>query len=392
MKQRRTQCEARRAMQGPCLDTGPRVSLGDAGTRWQRDHCRGRLPNREVRIIGHASTQRHASSQTQDRCGAAWGAHIGGMPVRDLRPPDPNSLDTVAPFDRHLVGRRRGRTAFRFAEHDFLFREVATRLVDRLAPVRRRFETVAVLGDRGGHVGRRLTASTGVAPTVVCDLSPASLARAVGRPVVADDEALPFAAHSLDLVISNLTLHWVNDLPGCLVQIRRSLKPDGLFLAALFGGDTLTELRTCLMDAELAITDGISPRVSPFASLQDAAHLLQRAGFTLPVADTDVLSVAYGDPWRLLQDLRGMGETNACRERLRHPTRRQVFLETCRLYVERYQHLDGCLPATFQVLYLTGWAPHEDQQKPAQPGSAQQSLATRLGTRERGTGDFAVPG
>jgi NADH dehydrogenase [ubiquinone] 1 alpha subcomplex assembly factor 5 len=197
--------------------------------------------------------------------------------------------------------------------------------------------------------------------------------------VAADEEALPFKEQCFDAVLSSLALHWVNDLPGALAQIRSSLKPDGLFLASLFGTGTLAELRTALMEAELAETGGASPRVSPFADLRDAAGLLQRAGFALPVADLDTVTVTYGDFFALLRDLRGMGEANALIDRLKLPTRRTVFARAAAIYQERFANAEGRLPATFQVLFLTGWAPHESQQQPARRGSGKASLKDVLG-------------
>ena len=192
--------------------------------------------------------------------------------------------------------------------------------------------------------------------------------------LVADEELLPFKEHSFDAILSNLSLHWVNDLPGALAQIRSCLKPDGLFLASLFGTGTLQELRTALMEAELAETGGASPRVSPFADLRDAAGLLQRAGFALPVADADAVTVTYGDFFALLRDLRGMGETNILIDRLKRPTRRTVFARAAAIYQERFADAQGRLPATFQVLFLTGWAPDPSQQQPAKRGSGRTSL------------------
>jgi SAM-dependent methyltransferase len=191
--------------------------------------------------------------------------------------------------------------------------------------------------------------------------------------------------------MSALSLHWVNDLPGALLQIRQALRPDGLFLAAMFGGETLHELRHALLDAELAVTGGVSPRVSPMADLRDGAGLLQRAGFALPVADRDLITVAYADPFALLRDLRAMGETNAARLRSRAPLRRAVLAEAARLYGERHRHPDGRVRASFEILYLSGWAPAATQQRPLRPGQATTRLADALGVEERKAGDPATP-
>jgi len=178
-----------------------------------------------------------------------------------------------------------------------------------------------------------------------------------GLGVVADEEWLPFASARLDLVLSSLSLHWVNDLPGTLIQIRRALKPDGLFLAAMLGGETLRELRHALLEADLAKEGGASPRVSPFVDVRDAGDLLQRAGFVLPVADSDTLTVTYDDPLRLMRDLRGMGETNATHERRDRFSRRATFSRAADIYRQTFAAADGRVPATFQVIYLTGWTP-----------------------------------
>lgn len=209
--------------------------------------------------------------------------------------------------------------------------------------------------------------------------------------VLVDLEALPFADASLDLVVSGLTLHCVNDLPGTLVQIRRALKPDGLLLASVLGGQTLTELREAFLLAESELEGGASPRVAPFADVRDYGSLLQRAGFALPVTDTDIVTVTYSSPLALMQDLRGMGATNILAARRRAPLRRATLMRACELYIERHGRPDGRIPATFEIITLTGWAPHESQQKPLRPGSAQARLADALGTREIPAGEKAPP-
>ena len=207
-----------------------------------------------------------------------------------------------------------------------------------------------------------------------------------GRPgamrVQLDEERLPFAPASLDLVVSTLALHWANDLPGAMIQIRRALKPDGLFIGAVFGGETLTELRRALMEAEAELSDGAGLRVAPFADAYDAAGLLQRAGFALPVADLDRVTVRYSHPLRLIADLRAMGETSALAERA-GPLSRPVLARACEIYQARFAGDDGKVPATFDILTLTGWSPHDSQQKPLKPGSAKVSLAEALKPKER---------
>jgi SAM-dependent methyltransferase len=202
---------------------------------------------------------------------------------------------------------------------------------------------------------------------------------------------LPVADGSLDLVVSALSLHWVNDLPGALIQIRRALKPDGLFLGAMLGAGTLQELRAALADVEEGFRGGVAPRLSPFADLRDAAGLLQRAGFALPVADAEAVTVDYVSPFRLLADLRGMGETSALRDRDRWIPPRAFWPAVVAGYQSRFGDEDGRVPATFNVLFLSGWAPHDSQQKPLRPGSATGRLADVLGTVEQGTGERVRP-
>ncbi len=263
-------------------------------------------------------------------------------------------------FDRSVVRKRRDRAATGFAQHDFLVREAAERLADRLDDVVRTFPLALDLGCHTGILAETLNGRGGVQTLIQCDLSQAMAARAGanGRPTLAaDEEWLPFGAASFDLVLSCCALHWVNDLPGALAQIRRVLKPDGLFLAVLPGGETLRELRLALAEAEIAQEGGLSPRVSPFAEVSDLGRLLQRAGFTGPVADSDTMWVSYGDPMRLMADLRGMGETNAVALRRKGLTRRATLFSALALYQDQFAGGDGRLPATFQFITLTGWAP-----------------------------------
>ncbi|MFM2045146.1 MAG: hypothetical protein RLY86_3722 [Pseudomonadota bacterium] len=304
-----------------------------------------------------------------------------------------SDADQMTVFDRRIVRLHRDRAARSVGEFDFLRREVAARLADRLLDIRRDFPLALNLGAHGGELADAVSGKGGIERMIQADLSPAMAARArdAAGPgslaVAADEEFLPFAPGRFDLVLSNLSLHWVNDLPGALVQIRRALKPDGLFLAAIFGGDTLFELRRALMEAEMEVAGGLSPRISPMAGLRDAAGLLQRAGFALPVADTDTLTVSYPNPFRLMQDLRGMGETNAVLARPKAPTRAQVLARAAERYAELFQEADGTVPATFEVIYLAGWAPDPSrQQQPARRGSATTRLADALNTREQGTG------
>jgi SAM-dependent methyltransferase len=200
--------------------------------------------------------------------------------------------------------------------------------------------------------------------------------------VIADEEALPFGDAAVDLVVSGLGLQFVNDLPGALTQIRRALKPDGLFLAALLGGETLTELRQAFAAAESEIEGGVSPRVAPFADLRQLGALLQRAGFALPVTDVERVTVRYDSAFDLMRDLRRMGATNPLVARRRAPLRRQTLLQMADIYARRFADGDGRIRATFDIVWLAGWAPHPDQQQPLKPGSAKTRLADALGTRE----------
>ena len=295
-------------------------------------------------------------------------------------------------FDRRLHARRLQRAGPGFAAADFLKQRAAGDIVERLEAVNRRFPLSADLGARDGTFARALAASEAadkIDTLVQTDLSPAMLARSQGLRIAADEERLPFADESLDLVVSSLALHWANDLVGTLIQVRRALRPDGLFIGAFLGGSTLMELRACLVEAEVRLRGGAGPRVSPFLDVADAPGLLQRAGFALPVADTDLLSVGYEHPLKLLADLRAMGETSALIDRPRQPLTRSMLQLAVDLYLERHARPDGRVTASFEILTLTGWAPHPDQQKPLRPGSAKTRLADALHTRERPAGERA---
>jgi SAM-dependent methyltransferase len=299
--------------------------------------------------------------------------------------------DGMLVFDRRSVRAHRDRAAPRLADHDFLFREAADRLADRLLDFKRIFPRALDLGCHDGTLARLLRDRGGVKTLVQADISPAMVSRAAGIRVAADEEALPFAASSFDLIMSALSLHWVNDLPGALIQIRRCLRPDGLFLACMLGGGTLAELRDALLHAEAEVEGGASPRVSPFADVRDAGMLLQRAGFALPVVDTERIVVAYPDAIAVMRDLRGMGESNAVADRRKNVARRATLARAGARYAECHAAPDGRITASFQVLTLTGWNPHESQQKPLMPGSAKASLAAALGSVEVPAGEKAKP-
>lgn len=285
-------------------------------------------------------------------------------------------------FDRRLVRLRLAR-AHKAGYADFLVQRALDDLDERLAAVTRRFSLALDLGTPAPGVAARLIAA-GRADQV---LRLSALPEPGPLSAVADEEALPVRPGSLDLAVSLLALQGVNDLPGSLIQIRQALRPDGLFLGCLLGGATLTELRQCLVQAEAELEGGASPRVAPFADLRDLGGLLQRAGFALPVADVEAVRVRYGNPFSLMRDLRAMGLTNALVERRRRPTRRATLVRAAELYATRFADPDGRLPATFELVWLSGWAPHESQQKPLAPGSARTRLADALGVAERSAGE-----
>jgi SAM-dependent methyltransferase len=276
-------------------------------------------------------------------------------------------------FDKALLEARRQR-ALKQGAAPFLLDRVAADLAERLSAVLRRFERAADIGTPGDALRRALVAS-GKVPAI--------------ETFAFQDEALSVPAGTLDLAVSALALQFVNDLPGALIQIRHALKPDGLFMAALIGGDTLTELRQSFAAAESEIEGGISPRVAPFADIRDLGALLQRAGFALPVIDSERITVRYDTVFALMHDLRRMGATNVLTERRRTPLKRTTLLRMADIYRQRFADADGRLRATFEVIWLSGWAPHESQQQPLKPGSARTRLADALGVREIPAGEKA---
>jgi SAM-dependent methyltransferase len=280
-------------------------------------------------------------------------------------------------FDRKFLRLNRARAARKMRDHDFLFAHAMKSIADRLAIVKREFPRVL-------QIGARIDAL--IPGAVRIDLT-----EALKPSVAAQPDFLPFANGSFDLVVSAPDLHMVADIPGALLQIRRVLKPDGLFIGAMFGGDTLHQLRESMMQAEMEVRGGAAPRVIPFVDKRDAGALLQRAGFALPVVDSERFTVTYDSLPRLLRELRGMGESNPLKDRDRKPLTREVIARAAQIYAERFAESDGRLPATFEIIFMTGWAPHETQQKPLRPGTAQKSLAEALGTGEITTGDKATP-
>jgi SAM-dependent methyltransferase len=289
----------------------------------------------------------------------------------------------AGPFEPRLVRQHKRRAAKRFREAAFLHRRVVGDLADRLEAIPRPFPRALALGGGGlfsEELALRPELGARIGEVIEAD---------VGSGVELDPEHLPFAEGAFDLVVSPLALHSVNDLPGALIQIRRALKPDGLMLASLFGGETLNELRLSLIEAESELTGGAGPRVAPFADLADVAGLLQRAGFALPGADRDVIAVRYGEPMRLLLDLRAMGETAALAERNPRGLSRPILARAFEIYRQRFSDEEGRVRATFEILTATGWAPHEGQQRPLKPGGAKARLADALKTTEQNAGEKA---
>ncbi len=302
------------------------------------------------------------------------------------------NLDPLLVFDRAVLRQRRERAARGWRARAFLKREIASRLVERLDDVRRTFAYALDLGSHGDEFAAALADRKTVGWLMRADLGHGFARLARGPAVVADEEFLPFAPKSFDLVVSAMDLHWVNDLPGTLVQIQRILRPDGLLLGAMLGGATLWQLRQALTAAESEVEGGLSPRVSPFADLRDAAGLLQRAGFALPVADSETIEVEYDNALALMRDLGAMGESNLVVERRRGLARRATLLRAAEIYGERFALPSGRVAASFEVLFLHGWAPHESQPKPLRPGSAARRLADALDTAEQSAGEKAGRG
>ena len=299
------------------------------------------------------------------------------------------AASAIQVFDPRAVRLHRARALAR--GENGLAAEAAVRLAERLDEVTRRFPVALDLGCGGGGLRRALRQRGGIETLVSADPALPCAAAAPAPALAAEAEALPFAAQSFDLVVSSLALHWTNDLPGALLQLRHVLKPDGLLLANLWGGETLGELRRALVEAELEVEGGASPRVSPFADLPDLGALLQRAGFALPVVDCDRIEATYPDALALMRELRAMGEGNAVLERRKGFSRRATLAAAAARYAALYAKADGRIPATFELVTLTAWAPHETQPRPLRPGSAAHRLAAALGTEERPAGDKTAP-
>lgn len=286
-------------------------------------------------------------------------------------------------FDRALIEANRKRAWNKRDDKAlFLLDIVAEEMADRLAIVERQFETAIELHGATGIAARQIMA-TGKVGAITRFETDAAFTTQSNAPQVAPIEELPLEEASANLIVSPLSLHLTNDTPGTLIQIRRALKPDGLFLAAIPGSGTLQELRDVLLSTESELSGGASPRVIPFADVRDVGALLQRAGFALPVTDSETYTVRYDSILPLMQDLRAMGMANPLMGRSRKPLTRQFFLRASQIYAERYSDPDGRIRATFSIIYVSGWAPHESQQKPLKPGSAKIRLADALKTTEQ---------
>ncbi len=298
------------------------------------------------------------------------------------------NISDISVFDRRRFKYGLIRAMPNFNDFNFLHSWGKNHILDRLSDVNRQFENALCIGSRcpitaGDHDKIRYGVVSDITETPVSSFNAPYLC--------ADEEFLPLNPKSLDFITSNLNLHHVNDLPGSLLQIRRALKNDGLFLASMMGGETLHELRSCMMQAELDLYGGVSPRVFPFADKPQMGDLLQRAGFALPVVDSDVITVTYDNIFKLMADLRGMGEGDTIIARNKNFENKAFFMRVAELYHEKFAESDGRIVASFEVIFLLGWAPDASQQKPLRPGSAEHSLAEALGASEIKTGDKTAP-
>lgn len=293
-------------------------------------------------------------------------------------------------FDRDLLRRRRARFAQEMPRHEFLLSHVAAEIADRIGAVLREFPRALDLGAFHGVLGRAVAALPSVGEIIYAESVPALAALCPRPSVVCDEDLLPFKDGSFNLVVSGLALHRVNDLPGALLQIRRTLSPDGLFMGAALGSRSLQELRYALIEAEADEEGGASPRIAPFADVREYGALLQRAGFALPVSDADLLTVIYPDPRDLMREIRAMGGGNVLAARRKGPLPRRTLERAEAIYRTRHATPEGKVVASFEIVYVMGWAPHAGQQKPLAPGTATMRLADALGTTEHTAGDKAA--
>lgn len=297
--------------------------------------------------------------------------------------------DEAELFDRVLLRRRRSRFASELSQHEFLLSRVATEITERIEVILRDFPLALDLGAYDGVLGRAVGALPSVGAMIYAESAPALAALCPRPSVVCDEDMLPFRDKCLNLVVSGLSLHRVNDLPGALIQICHALHPDGLFIGAALGNRSLLELRHALIKAEAELEGGASPRVAPFADMREYGTLLQRAGFALPVTDSDLLTVTYPSPRDLMREIRAMGGGNVMAERRKEPLARGTLERAEEIYRMWYGTPEGRITASFEIVYLSGWAPHESQQKPLAPGSAMKRLADVLGTKEHPASDKA---
>lgn len=282
-------------------------------------------------------------------------------------------------FDRILVQKNKQRALKNFYKYDFLFKWSKNQLSERIYDINRSFDKSLQIGSRCAFTNSE---HSKIKESFTCDLTSRSFTNDIVNYFQASEEFLPIANKTMDLVLSNLNLHSVNDLPGALLQIKNCLKDDGLFIASMFGGKTLYELRNILTNTELELFGGVSPRIFPFADKKQMGYLLQRAGFSLPVIDSEVITVTYDNIFKLFNDLRGMGENNAILQRNKTPVSKNFFMKVAQEYHNKYSDNNGRIKASFEVIFLLGWSPHESQQKPLRPGSAKYKLADILGTNE----------
>jgi len=289
----------------------------------------------------------------------------------------PHTPSAPALFDQKAI-RLRLQRAIRQGPADFLLARVADDLVDRLAVLTKRFPRALDWASCGPHGAEVLATSDRIDQVVRASLVPDVMDFAPWQSLIVDGGLVPFGGQTFDLVSSLLALQIVDDLPGALVQLRRVLRPDGLLVGCVLGGETLTELRQVLAAAEIDCEGGLSPRVAPFVDLRDMGGLLQRAGFALPVTDSDQVTVRYKDIFGLIADLRAMGATNPLLARQRKPMGKATLLRASELYREKFGDPDGRIRASFEIIWFSGWVPHESQQKPLKPGSAQMRLADAL--------------
>jgi NADH dehydrogenase [ubiquinone] 1 alpha subcomplex assembly factor 5 len=292
-------------------------------------------------------------------------------------------------FDRGLLRRRRSRFAHELRQHEFLLCHVASEIADRIGAILREFPRTLDLGAYHGVLGRTVAVLPSVGEMIYAESVPALAALCPRAGVVCDEDLLPFRDGSFNLVVSGLALHRVNDLPGALIQIRRALRPDGLFMGAALGRRSLQELRHALLEAEAEQQGGASPRIAPFADVREYGAVLQRAGFALPVTDADLLTVTYPGPRDLMREIRAMGGGNVLASRRKEPLPRRTLERAEEIYRTHHATPEGKVAASFEIVYLSGWAPHNSQQKPLAPGSATRHLAEALGTTEHAAGDKA---